>query len=533
MNAAVLLVLLIIFRPEYDTNDDFGLCNIVNGSKGSFDAHIVYSNYLLGLIYVGLYKITCAVPWYPVIHYAVLFSSYTAMSYVLINKLKHSSAVWIVAAIMPFVAYEGYIAMQFTRTAGFATAGGLMLMFWAFCRDNESGRWKLAQIVAGIVIAIFGFMYRESQFLAVAGIMSAIGIMVLLGRPKRIIALICAFLVLFGTVGLLMVFDKKAYTSDEWQDYREYNRARSQLYDHGFPEYEQYQEGYEKLGINANAKNFYRQWNHVDLDGKTMLEISCWNKEDEREINSDYVKDFIRTMTKGYMAKPIFYVFLATVIMWLFFGKKNWISIVGIAYAAVVAAGLNWYMFSMARFLKDRVDVGIIVAAMLVVLWTFKNTKPLFNNIVGMIGVIISFVLLQYAWSDSYRWNQDGKDISIADNRMVAEEIAQDKEHLYLNKAVGFSYSDAYDVFDRIPQGVSENVFTLGGWTCGMPANREKLEKFGISNVYEDSIGNDNVYIIDKDINTTIKYINDYYNSDARAEYVRNIGSYPIYRLVK
>ena len=66
-----------------------------------------------------------------------------------------------------------------------------------------------------------------------------------------------------------------------------------------------------------------------------------------------------------------------------------------------------------------------------------------------------------------------------------------------------------------------------------MPANQEKLEKFGISNVYEDSIGNDNVYIIDKDINTTIKYINDYYNSDARAEYVRNIGSYPIYRLVK
>lgn len=125
------------------------------------------------------------------------------------------------------------------------------------------------------------------------------------------------------------------------------------------------------------------------------------------------------------------------------------------------------------------------------------------------------------------------RNAAMNENRKIAEKIARDKEHLYLNKAVGFSYSDAYDVFDVIPQGISENVFTLGGWTCGMPSNQEKLDRFAIKNVYEDSVNNDSVYIIDKDITTTIQYIQDYYCDEAKAEYVRNIETYPVYRLVK
>ncbi|MGX8773448.1 MAG: hypothetical protein ACSW8G_00155, partial [Bacillota bacterium] len=186
MNFIILIFLCILFYPHYDTNDDFGISNIVNGSKGSIDAHIIYSNYLLGLIYKALYSVTTAVPWYAIMHYATLFSAFTAMTYVLLNKMKQSSAVWVVTAFVLFFAYEGYILMQFTRTAGAAAAGGLILMFWALCNDNEaSSRMKTLQLTAGGIIALMGYMYRDSQFLAVSAIMSAIGLMILLELPER------------------------------------------------------------------------------------------------------------------------------------------------------------------------------------------------------------------------------------------------------------------------------------------------------------------------------------------------------------
>lgn len=545
LNIAVLLVLVMLFKPGYDTNDDWGMCNIVNGSKGIIDGHVIFENYLLGLICAGLYQLTAAIPWYPVLQYCLLFSSYTAISYVLINKLKYHSSIWIVTALLVVFAYEGYINMQFTRTSGVATVAGLLLMFWVFDRENcffnKGKAISIVQLAAGLVISVFGFMYRDSQFIANAALMSAVGFMLLLNMftekkgnaVKPAIAMACSFVILFGVAGGLTAFDKSAYRAEEWQEYRAYNVARSKLYDHGFPEYSEYASQYEKMGINENAKNYYRQWNHVDLDGRTMEQIGSFNKTESPSINGQYIKRFIITMAEGYAKKPLFYAFLAVIIMWIIWGRKNWISLIGIIYEAVIAVGLNFYMFWTLRYLKDRVDVGILLAAVIVIIWTFKNHKPLFSNKLGIIIVMIALVWTQYCWHDNWRTYMGERNAAMNENRKIAEKIARDKEHLYLNKAVGFSYSDAYDVFDVIPQGISENVFTLGGWTCGMPSNQEKLDRFAIKNVYEDSVNNDSVYIIDKDITTTIQYIQDYYCDEAKAEYVRNIETYPVYRLVK
>ena len=536
----ILIFLYVLFYPQYDTNDDFGICNIVNGSKGSIDAHIIYSNYVLGLIYKGLYSITTSVPWYPLVHYAAMFSGFTAITYSILNKLKHSSAVWVLAAFILFFGYEGYILMQFTRTSGIATAGGLLLMFWALSNDNDSSsRVRNIQITAGGVIAVVGFMFRDTQFIAVAAVMSAVGVMILLELPQRpkgqrakqFVLILCVFLLLFGVAGGLRMVDKQAYTPVEWQEYKEYNNARSSLYDHGFPSYSEYEDEYSELGINENAKNYYRQWNHVDLSAETMREIGSWDNSDRTIINSRTIVRFIKTMAKGYMARPVFYMFLALVLLWILRGRKKPVAIIGIAYTAVIVVGLNFYMFMTLRYLKDRVDVGIVMAACVVILWTLQNDRPLFSHRTGAVLLAIALIASQLCWHDNWRVNAKDRVETLEANRTVAETIAEDKEHLYLNKAVGFSYSDAYGVFDTLPYGISENVFTLGGWTTMMPANREKLEKYGISDVYRDSINNADVYIIDKDIDTTIQYIRDYYDADAKAEKAFDIGAYPVYRL--
>ncbi|MGX8773447.1 MAG: hypothetical protein ACSW8G_00150, partial [Bacillota bacterium] len=295
-------------------------------------------------------------------------------------------------------------------------------------------------------------------------------------RGKRLLLIVCVFVALFGIAGGMRMIDKQAYSSEEWQEYRSYNNARSALYDHGFPTYSEFEYEYEDLGINENAKNYYRQWNHIDLSEETMREIASWNEEEKTVINSRYVARFLKTIGKGYMEKSCFYMFLAIVLLWFLRGRKRLVTIIGIAYAAIVVAGLDFYMFLMSRYLKDRVDVGIIMAACLVILWTMRSDRQFFSKKAGAVIMAIVLIASQVLWHENWRVNAADRLNVLEKNRAVAEAIAKDKDHLYLNKAVGFSYSDAYGPFDTIPYGISENVFTLGGWTAKMPSNQAKLD---------------------------------------------------------
>ena len=62
LNALLLIGLLVVFRPVYETNDDYGLANMVNGVKGARDAHLIYAHYFLGLLLKVLYQLRQSVP---------------------------------------------------------------------------------------------------------------------------------------------------------------------------------------------------------------------------------------------------------------------------------------------------------------------------------------------------------------------------------------------------------------------------------------------------------------------------------------
>ena len=64
---------------------------------------------------------------------------------------------------------------------------------------------------------------------------------------KRISAVIISIAVFAGTLGI----DTLAYKSEEWQEYKEFNSVRSQIFDYyGFPSYDQYRDFYSECGIS-------------------------------------------------------------------------------------------------------------------------------------------------------------------------------------------------------------------------------------------------------------------------------------------
>lgn len=57
-NLAAMLLMVLIMRPGFETNDDIVFAGLGSGFRGVKDAHLVFQNYGLGLLYRLLYQIT-------------------------------------------------------------------------------------------------------------------------------------------------------------------------------------------------------------------------------------------------------------------------------------------------------------------------------------------------------------------------------------------------------------------------------------------------------------------------------------------
>ncbi|MCI6867620.1 MAG: hypothetical protein MR871_06660, partial [Lachnospiraceae bacterium] len=268
LNALLLIGLLVVFRPVYETNDDYGLANMVNGVKGARDAHLIYAHYFLGLLLKVLYQLRQSVPWFSVLQYVVLYVSFTSITYVLTRRAKNQSTIWFSYLLIIWFAYEGYIKLQYTKTAGIASVAGILLLFYAVCSQRVSKR----ALAGGFALSCIGFMYRDAQFFAEAALMTGIGIYLLIElkdtqdavkgqRQRKLFLYFGTFGGLLAAVVLLHFVDRSFYRTPEWETYDQFNEIRTELYDYGFPSYDQNEEAYRSLGIDKNAYDLLRGWN--------------------------------------------------------------------------------------------------------------------------------------------------------------------------------------------------------------------------------------------------------------------------------
>lgn len=163
LNVLAMAVLVLIMRPSFETNDDIVFAEFGSGLRGVKTPHLIFQNYFLGIIYRILYEITGRLPWYTIVQYAVLLAAFSAVTYVLINRLEGYSGLYLSVVLLCVFGYEGYIHIQFTKTAGIAAAAAVFLLFHVI----TSEKFCIWEFLVGILLGIFGFMYREDQFLQV------------------------------------------------------------------------------------------------------------------------------------------------------------------------------------------------------------------------------------------------------------------------------------------------------------------------------------------------------------------------------
>lgn len=535
-NLLILGAMVTFMRPSFETNDDIVFAELGSGLRGVKDAHLVFQNYGLGMIYRLLYGVTGRLPWYTIVQYMILFAAFTVVTYVLISRLGEISGLCLFVILACGFGYEGYIHLQFTKTAGIAAAAAVFLLLYLLEQEKYSW-WGIA---GGILLAVIAYMYREDQFWASCGLMAGAGLLFLFDlrkyRNKKLRRLgICVLT--FGVL-LLSVFgvdrwDFSKYRSAEWKEYQEFNQLRSELLDYGFPDYDSNQEIYEELGISREAYELYKSWNFNDtekFDTEVMKKLV--DLKQKRPLTIRTVTAFIRRFPSDLLRMPMFYFFAVFALLWILCGKKDVCSVISVLAECLLLVAVYFYLYYQGRYMVNRVDVGLWFSACLVMLWIFSSGEVRYMNTkVSVLLCMICVVLGQFMMYKDWRLATSSIPEARVSQRAVLETIGTDKEHTYLAKSGMLSEIVCYGPFDRMPENLLDNVYWFGGWECRTPGYTRAMEVHGIINPYRDVVNNENIYLVDDNIDLTLKYIRQYYAENAEAVFVKTIGNVDVYQI--
>lgn len=535
-NLLILGAMVAFMRPSFETNDDIVFAELGSGLRGVKDAHLVFQNYGLGMIYRLLYGVTGRLPWYTIVQYMILFAAFTVVTYVLISRLGEISGLCLFVILACGFGYEGYIHLQFTKTAGIAAAAAVFLLLYLLEQEKYSW-WGIA---GGILLAVIAYMYREDQFWASCGLMAGAGLLFLFDlrkyRNKKLRRLgICVLT--FGVL-LLSVFgvdrwDSSKYRSAEWEEYQEFNQLRSELLDYGFPDYDSNQEIYEELGISREAYELYKSWNFNDtekFDTEVMKKLV--DLKQKRPLTIRTVTAFLRRFPSDLLRMPMFYFFAVFAVLWLLCGKKDVCSVISVLAECLLLVVVYFYLYYQGRYMVNRVDVGLWFSACLVMLWIFSSGEVRhMNTKVSVLLCMICVVLGQFMMYKNWRLATSSIPEARVSQRAVLETIGTDKEHTYLAKSGMLSEIVCYGPFDRMPENLLDNVYWFGGWECRTPGYTRAMEVHGIINPYRDVVNNENIYLVDDNIDLTLKYIRQYYAENAQAVFVKTIGNVDVYQI--
>ena len=293
LNAVVLGFILLVVNVGFESNDDLVLSAFVDGQMSSPDAHIPYINYLYGLLLKFVYDVFGrGVAWYTVAQYALLFSSFTAVSFVLFERLRFWQASLVSIIMLLFFGVDAYTIISYTKTAGICAVGGMLLISYAMAAVKEKG-WRIGMAAFGVLLCLVGFMLRPMEFLPCFALMTVLSMAWLYSlifehkdsiknKFGSFLRYALPFVLMLVLCAGLYAFNEAAWSKEPWSFYHEFDAKRVDCVDFGRPEYGEMAEGYESLGLSETAVKIFRDSSYFDPDvfsGETLDGISCLRDE--------------------------------------------------------------------------------------------------------------------------------------------------------------------------------------------------------------------------------------------------------------
>lgn len=524
-NALYLAAMLLLFCPQLGT-DDFLMANKAYGVNGSdYDFRCVYMNFIYGRLLVLLMRLAPGIPWYTVMFYILLFVAYTLFAYVILSWDNSYVGKIIVHLVLLYFSFEGYAAIQFTKVAGILGAIAILALL-----VDQVG---LPEKVIALILLGFSCMIRyQCAQMAIGAWALALGCKILLDRMRDSRHWLPqnkkAILWMLAGVGVFLLIPKMSLigmSEDErlyWSSYYWNNNAmRSLVQDLDVPDYEKNQAVYDKLGISKNDLYIWRSWNWdsyaVTLkQGEILQALADGDEEACNRLLSQYqdegggewheqlkaiedtkaeasvpfgrryltaitdliqkvcdmqsISSFFKVFPKAFLNIDVFMAYMGLILFLFFCGiAKNKQILWGTAVSCGVYMLLNYYLYIHLRYLQHRVDVGMLMATIGILLYFVLEVPKCMPNDHRRAKMVGCFCLLLLVLSGKYRYyGEDQEKISETDmqnNQMFFQEASEDGENSYVwtsDRYHGLPVMMFYHALDTPRVGALANIQPMG-----------------------------------------------------------------------
>ncbi|MBQ2960368.1 MAG: hypothetical protein IJE09_03995 [Oscillospiraceae bacterium] len=537
LNAIVLGFIVLIVNVGFESNDDLTLAAFVDGQMSKPDAHIPYINYLYGLVLKFIYDVFGrGMPWYTIAQYKFILLSFTAVSFVLFERLRFWQGAVLSVILLLFFGVDVYTIISYTKTAGLCAVGGMLLLTHAMGDVKERG-WRIGLCVAGIILCLVGFMLRPLEFLPCFGIMAVLSLRWFYGlifiekaavklKIRRFLHYALPFVLVLVLCAGLYAFDEAAWSKEPWSVYHDYDAQRVAYSDYGRPQYHEMPEAYEALGLSETSVRLLFGGNYFDTEvftGDLMDSISAVRDEVFPPPGlGECLGIFLDQCLMGFFRNLHVYGFLIVLAFWLAAGEhklRDWLTVAG---TFGLFALMYFYLIYRGRYLIDRVDVALFMALAACMIYMLNPDKLQREKTLAAFLLLFAIGASYYLNRGAYR--SQGEYID-RETRSVVETLLDDEEHVYLAKLDTVSDRIYSSPFETPLPGYWDKIVLLGGFDPNHPAIMENLKNYGVENPYRDIVNNNKVYIIEDDIDLTLSHIHEFYDADAYAQLVEPMSS--------
>lgn len=504
-----LLIIMQVIPITYAINDDVAMRDIASGSlTGTPDYHLIFIKAAFGWVLTGLYRCFGGIDWYGcvflgmmVLCCGILLERWNSWC---IQKDKKPWYIigWYVIGITGIL-LEHMLNFQFTVTAAIL-AGTAIFLYGTTGREDNNFYGRTGSV---LILLWLSFCVRSDVlFMAVP-----FGGLIFLAKADSIKRkVITALIAMVGLLGI-MVFEKEAYGSEEWQAYLSYNDERSMVYDYyGVPAYEENREFYEKIGLKEYDVENLKRYNLCfvnDLETGKMHQIAGYAKEQYFAENSlgKRIKAGIKAALKGELdpenlllnglTKFVigFNIFLSLKRK----KKKEFLTNLGFL---LCEGGLISYLGLQGRF-PTRVGTALFLielgsaAALLYQEELGTESLDWRKNKVRLSYITGALILLFGARLFSIKQKQQKMYQYNREYEILQDFYQEHEENVYF--IAEWFVSGYSDIFHLQRKNSKANGFEMGGWLALSPIYEEELRQNGIEcSADEAIIENENVYVI-------------------------------------
>ena len=528
LNAVFLILSIACFHPHFEEIDDTIMSFILEGVYGrTGDVHLVYINSCMGILLKGLYTFVPLVKWYTLFQYFFLFISFTIITWILSKRMYHGK--WMAALFLLLFFYEGYVSVQYTKTAAIVAVAGYLLIFNGLRQD------KKVQLSAGVVLGLFGALYRFEMFLLVTAFMFGVGLWELYCEDKKKSFMrrgVLTFASLFLLVGFFECLDMEEYQRDtDWKEYMEFNDARTELLDYRYDilDYSKYGEQLLNENISQNDALLYLTWQFGDdrvFQNQIIEDILALGEE--RKIDVKMCRALAENLYGEFFVASATMLGGVFLLLWIILSDRK-CKLLWIYSTVMLFASLCYFQYS-GRWSHRIVFAAWFAYLVIMMLYSDVENKKTMH---GMAAILIFLNIgLLFASVTEYRDYMRNEPKAEA----LLEYTQSQKDSLYLIDTFTDQNSHKYDIFKTFESGCFSNRAYFGGWLTNSPIYLQVTEAFGYQNAYEALQKNTegNVYLIDNCYpEEKLLFIEEHYGEKLSLEPFENVGGYQIYRVTK